>query len=205
MSSLLFPTIPTLTFDVVRYPEWHTEKQMALSAKRSTLAYMLYPTIHFEYQYSVLRDDLAVSQLKAIYGLFMACKGSYDTFLFQDPDFSAFASTNQQQFGVGDGTTKTFQLVAYFQNTGGPGYGEIIQNLNGAPVIYANGTVQSSGYTLGATGIVTFTTAPAAGVVLTWSGSFYYRCAFDEDKLDLAKFMNQWWTIKKLPFTTVKL
>jgi len=205
MTSLVYPTLPTLTYDVLRTPMWHTESQSALSGKRSTLAYMQYPLIHFEHIYSVLRDDLTVSQLKAIVGLFNACKGHFDTFLFQDPDFNTFAAYQQQKFGVGDGTTTAFQLVAYYQNSSGPGYAEIIQNLNGTPTIYANGVTQTSGFTIGATGIVTFTTAPASGTTLAWSGSFYYRCAFDEDQLDLSKFMNQWWQIKKLPFTSVKL
>jgi len=205
MTSFVYPTLPGLTFDVLRTPMWHTESQSALSGKRSTLGYMQYPLIHFEHIYSVLRDDLTLSQLKAIVGLFNACQGRYGTFLFQDPDFNTFTAANAQQFGLGNGTTTLFQLVALYQNSGGPGYGEIVQNLNGTPTIYSNGTAITTGFSIGPTGIVTFSTAPASGAVLTWSGSFYYRCAFDEDQLDLTKFMNQWWTIKKLPFTTVKL
>lgn len=205
MTSFVYPVLQGLTFDVLRTPQWHTEKQAALSGKRSTLAYMRYPLIHFEHVYSVLRDDLTLSQLKQIVGLFNACQGSFDTFLFTDPDFNTFTAANQQQIGIGDGTTKVFQLVAYYQNSGGPGYGELVQNVNGTPTIYVNGAAQGSGYALGPTGIVTFNTAPASGATINWSGSFYYRCAFDEDKLDLSKFMNQWWAIKKLPFTSVKL
>lgn len=202
MSSLVFPVLSGLTYDVARTPMWHTEIQSALSGKRSTLAYMQYPLIHFEVEFSILRDDLASSDVKAIVGLFNALQGGYDTFLFSDPDFN---TATLQSFGTGDGSTTSFQLTAFYQNTGGPGYGEIVQNLNGTPAIYKSGALQGSGYTVGTSGIVTFTTAPASGVALTWSGGFYYRCAFDEDKLQLTKFMNKWWNIKKLPFTSVKL
>jgi len=215
MTSFVYPTLPGLTFDVVRTPMWHTEKQVALSGKRSTMAYMQYPLIHFELVYSLLRDDISTSELKALVGLFNACQAGYDTFLFVDPDFNTFAPANAQQFGIGNGTAGPFQIVAFYQNSGGPGYGEIIQNGNnsgslgwGGAILYDNGsTISSSNYTIGATGLVTFGAGhfPAAGHALTWSGSFFYRCAFDDDKLELAKFMSQWWALKKIPFTTVKL
>jgi uncharacterized protein (TIGR02217 family) len=214
MTSLVYPTLPGLTFDVVRTPMWHTEAQRALSGKRSTFAYMLYPLIHFELTYSWLNDQvntyIATSALKQLVGLFNQCMGQYDTFLFNDPDFNTVLPTAPQQFGVGDGATKLFQIVAFYQNAGGPGYGEIVQNFSGAPTIYLNGVAQAGGYILGPTltipaGAVQFTNAPGNGVVISWSGSFLYRCAFDEDKLDLTKFMNQWWSAKKVPFTSVKL
>lgn len=45
-------------------------------------------------------------------------------------------------------------------------------NFTAGPDFYANGTKLTSGYTFsGATGEVTFTAAPAAGVILTWTGS----------------------------------
>lgn len=208
MSSLVFPALQGLTFDVTRTPLWHTEVQMALSGKRSTMAYQQYPLIHFELVFSILRDDITTSDVKALVGLYNAVQGSYDTFLFVDPDFNTFGSSNPQVFGTGNGTAGPFQLVASYQNSSGPGYAEIIQNINGTPTLYDNGTlITSSNYTIGATGLVTFGTGhfPVSGHTLTWQGSFWYRCAFDEDKLDLIKFMNQWWSIKKLPFTSVKL
>jgi uncharacterized protein (TIGR02217 family) len=206
VSSFVFPTLQGLTFDVTRTPLWHTEVQIALSGKRSTMAYQQYPLIHFELVFSILRDDQATSDVKALVGLFNALQGSYDTFLFVDPDFNTFSSSNQQTFGTVTTGVTTYQLVASYQNSSGPGYGEIIQNINGTPVLYSNGVaISGSTYTIGPTGVVTFSTLPTVGHTLTWSGSFWYRCAFDEDKLDLIKFMNQWWSIKKLPFTSVKL
>lgn len=205
MSSYLFPnTILGLAFPVVRTPLWHTGVQVALSGKQSTIAYQQYPLIHYELNYDVLRDDIATSDAKAIVGLFNAVQGRFDTFLFTDPDFNTIASSAPQTFGTGDGTTTTFQLTASYANSGGPGYSELIQNFNGTPTILDNGSAAGSN-TIGATGIVTFSTAPASGHVLSWYGSFYYRCRFDDDKLDLEKMMNLWWALKSLGFTSVKL
>lgn len=209
MTSLVYPNnILGLSFNCVRTPDWNTLEQRAVSNKRSTVGLQLYPIMHFELDYELLRDDLAPSDLKALVGLFNACKGKYDDFLFQDPDFNIFLPSNQQLFYTADGTVGPFQLVATYQNPSGPGYAELIQNLNGTPVIYGNSVALSNtNYVIGPTGLVTFNAghAPAAGVALTWSGSFFYRCAFDEDKLDLSKFMNQWWAAKKVAFTSIKL
>lgn len=125
MSSLLFPTLPGLTFDVVRTPVWHTERQQALSGKRSTLAYMQYPLIHFELTFSVLRDDVAVSEIKQVVGLFNALQAGYDNFLFTDPDFN---TVSIMQYGTTDGTTLVFPLTAQY-GAGGYGYSELIQNV----------------------------------------------------------------------------
>lgn len=209
MTSFVYPNnILGLSFNCVRTPDWNTDVQKAQSGKRSTVGLMFYPLIHFELDYELLRDDLTTSDLKALVGLFNACKGQFDTFLFQDPDFNFFSPSNQQLFATADGTVGPFQLTATYQNPSGPGYPEMIQNLNGTPVVYGNGVALSnSRYGIGPTGIITFVGGqqPANGVALTWSGSFYYRCAFDEDKLDLSKFMNQWWAAKKVAFTSIKL
>jgi hypothetical protein len=406
MSSFVYPVLSGLTFDVARQYVWNTGVSRAMSGKRSTIAYMQYPLVHFELSYSILRDDLTPSDLKSVMGLLNADKGQYDTFLFSDPDFNTVANMT---FGVTDGVTLTYQITALYENPGGPGQAELIQNFQATPSVYGNrygvgfwelfspvgrtnlllqsqtidnavwadanvsitanataapdttvtadvlvetstsnvahsisqaitvssavttytfsafirsghshailelseasggtqatvwfnnlitgppsvGTIQTganwsnvsavinavgysnwyqaqitatktnaatsvsalvypaivdgqkayvgvvstfslyvwgtqlevgsiatwylptigtqtsqSDYSLGATGLVTFAFTPPANVNLSWSGSFYYRCAFDEDKLDAAKFMTQWWGIKKVPFTSVKL
>jgi hypothetical protein len=202
MSSLVYPVLQGLTFEVMRSPMWHTKKQVALSGKRSTMAYQQYPLQHFELMYSILRDDIATSDLKALVGLFNHLQGSYDTFLFTDPDFHTVTA---QAFGIGTGSAQTYQVTATYANSGGAGGAEIIQNFNGSPLFYDNGALIGS-YTLGPTGQFTPTTPLVSGHTLTWTGSFYYRCAFDDDTIkDLAKFFNYWWTLKKIAFSQVLL
>ena len=210
MSSQIYPTLPGLGFDVKRSYVWKTGIQEALSGKQSAIGYRQYPLVSYELVYNVLRRNVSPDELQAIVGLYNQMKGRYDTFLFTDPDFNTITSGNASQYGVfgtGDGSTLIFQLLATFQNSSGPGGAEIIQNLNGTPVLYDNGsTISAANYSIGATGIVTFGGghAPAAGHTLTWSGSWYYRCRFDEDAIVWTKFMYPYWraTIK---FQSVKL
>ncbi|MEY4713345.1 MAG: hypothetical protein RIS88_2795 [Pseudomonadota bacterium] len=59
-----------------------------------------------------------------------------------------------------------------------------IFDLAGAPSIYlsdpAGLVLQTSGYTINATGSVVFSSAPAAGKKLLWSGGFYHRARFED-------------------------
>jgi uncharacterized protein (TIGR02217 family) len=205
MSSLIYPaSLPGLTYDNVRTPQFKTGVQTALSGKESRIAFQQYPRFRFELVYSWLDDSIAVSHLKALMGLFMAMKGRSDTFLYSDPTFN---SVSAYQFGTGDGVTNQFQLTATYQNVGGPGAPELIQNLNGAPAITKAGVLQStpSQYTLGPTGMVNFVGVPIAGAALAWSGSFYYRCRFVDDELSFSQFMRQWWETKTVALQTITL
>ena len=58
---------------------------------------------------------------------------------------------------------------------------------------------------LGATGIVTCATAPVAGAVLAWTGTFNWLCRFDDDSLDFQQFGTGLWSMDSLKFSTVKL
>jgi uncharacterized protein (TIGR02217 family) len=210
LSSQLYPTLPGLQFNTIRSYQWNTQYKEALSGKQSTISYRQYPLVHFELDYEILRDLISPSEFKAIVGLHNQMRGRWDTFLFTDPDFNTITSGNASQygkFGTGDGSTLVFQLTASYQNSGGPGQAELIQNLNGTPVFYDNGsTISAANYSIGATGIVTFGAghAPASGHSLTWSGSFYYRCRFDEDAIDWKKYLTGRWQAT-VQFTSVKL
>ncbi|HZR02412.1 MAG TPA: DUF2460 domain-containing protein [Burkholderiales bacterium] len=205
MSSFVYPaTLPGLTYNNLRTPIWNTGLQEALSGKESRIAYRRYPLYRFELQYEFLRNNVTPNDLKALWGLFNAVQGKYDTFLYTDPHFN---SVTNEPFGTGDGSTHDFQLVATYQNAGGPGISEIIQNLNGSPVIKDNGVTKTltTDYTLGPTGLVHFITAPTSGHALTWTGSFYYRCRFDDDEMPLMQFMSQLWKTQTVVLRTIKL
>lgn len=200
MSNLIYPsTLKGVTFDGQRTQTWKTDIQDALSGKESAIAYQQFPIYEWLLNYEILDHSLATSELKTLWGLIGAMQGMFDTFLYSDPVFN---TVTDEPFGTGDGVTVAFQLTAKFQNSGGPGVSEIIQNFNGAPVIKKAGVTQTSptNYTLGPTGIVTFTSAPAGAAALTWTGSFYYRCRFLTDAQSFSEFMNKWWTTKSISF-----
>lgn len=90
------------------------------------------------------------SDLKSAFGFFSQMLGSYDTFLYQDPDFN---SVDLYWFATGDGTTNSFNLTAAYQPgaeipqflygpsnmrapIGPAGVPEWVQNTIGAPIIY---------------------------------------------------------------------
>jgi uncharacterized protein (TIGR02217 family) len=220
MSSLIYPTLPGLTFNTIRAPKWKSRVQTAISGKQSAIADQVYPLVQFTLLYDDssgggLRDTGApgftgTSEIKALVGFFDQMMGRYDTFLFTDPEFNAVTA---QQFGTGDGTTELFAITAVYGNPSGAGAPELIQNFNGTPNLYSNGTlINPSTYTLGpsvspavAAGYVLFAGAPASGAVLTWTGSFYYRCRFDEDSYEWTKNMLAIWSLKRISFTSVLL
>lgn len=207
MSSLVFPTgFLGLLFVQQRTPIWNAQIQVSPSGKETRISRRASPLMKFELGFELLRDDAAVSvsDFKRVVGFFNAVQGSYDTWLYTDPHFNAVTA---QQFGTGDGTSTTFQVTATYKDATGVGWPEIVQNFNGTPQIYKAGVLQTVGthYTLSGTGVVTWVTAPAAAAALTWTGSFYYRCRFTEDTLDVSEFVNRWWSMKKLAFQSVKL
>lgn len=136
MSGLVYPAnLPGLTWGSTRSPVFNTGVQAALSGKESRIAYQLYPMTEFELQYELLRDYVFPSDLKALVGLFMACKGKYDTFLYSDP---AFNTVSFMYMATTDGVATAFQTLAAYANNGGAFGEEIIQNFNGVPVYYLN-------------------------------------------------------------------
>jgi hypothetical protein len=77
---------------------------------------------------------------------------------------------------------------------------------NVAAEVYVNGAPAAG--TLSATGVYTFTTAPASGAMLTWDGTFQYLCQFTDDTLkDLGrvnKNANGWiWSCASIDFESV--
>ncbi len=205
MSSQVFPTGQLgLEFYQQRTPQWSTRRQESVSGKETTITNRAYPRIVFELSYEFLRDDTAVSDLKILVGFFNSMSGSYDTFLYTDPYFNTVTAQN---FGTGDGATKVFQLSAIYKDSTGYGSAEAIQNLNGAPLIYVGGVLKTltTDYTISGTGVVTFVTAPAVSAAITWTGSFYYRCRFENDEMDLNEMWSKAWSLKKLKFRSVKL
>jgi uncharacterized protein (TIGR02217 family) len=188
MSNSVFPSLPGLSIVVSRFPRWKTKVQTAVSGHELRAAFMAHPKYTFRLSYEVLRAG-AEAELETIVGFFNARQGAYDNFLFTDADDNAVAN---QGFGTGDGATRSFQLTRSFG-----GHTEPVMNLNGAPTIKVGG-VETSAYTIDALGLVTFTVAPANGAALTWSGAYYYRCRFLDDWLDLERFLERLWQLKKV-------
>jgi uncharacterized protein (TIGR02217 family) len=158
---------------------------------------MTYPLRKYSLSYEVLRAG-AEAELQTLEAFFNACYGSHDTFLYSDPDDNA---VTDQNFGTGNGSNMTF----YLARTRGS-FTEPVQSSNGTPTIKVNGVTKTPGtdYSISAAGAVVFTTAPASGAALTWTGSYYWRCKFKQDAAEFDQFLADLWQLQRLEFRTVK-
>ena len=74
----------------------------------------------------------------------------------------------------------------------------------GQPSITAAGTyIDPSAYSI-SNGGVTFTTPPASGAALQWTGYFGFLCRFDDDSAEFEQFMSQLWRAKSVKFRSVR-
>jgi uncharacterized protein (TIGR02217 family) len=197
MSDAIYPTLPGITWSFIRTPIWKTQIQTTQSGRELRAAQMSYPLYKYTLTYDVLRSDPAFVELQTLIAFFNARSGSFDSFLFTDPDDS---TATAQVFGIGDGSTKAFQLIKSFG-----GYTEPVIAVHAVTQVTINGSATAAYTVNNDTGILTFTTAPAASASLAWSGSFYYRCRFMADTYDFEKFMQNLWLMQKLDFQTCKL
>lgn len=196
MSNSVLPSFPGLAWNVVRKPIFNTVTKKSVSMREFRASLTAYPLYQYKLTYEVLRARSALTEMQQLAGFFMQRSGSFDTWLYTDPDDNTVTA---QGFGTGDGTTLAFQLVRSFG-----GFTEPVYDLNGSPSIYKAGTLQSSGVTISSTGLVTFTVAPTPGQALTWTGSYYFRCRFLADQLEFNQFMKQFWELRTMEFITVK-
>jgi hypothetical protein len=72
----------------------------------------------------------------------------------------------------------------------------------GGPNVFVNGA--PSLYTFTAPNQITFSSAPASGAILTWTGNFGYQCRFLDDQLDFENFMQGAWAMNSLKFRSIR-
>jgi uncharacterized protein (TIGR02217 family) len=122
-------------------------------------------------------------QVAALIAFFRARRGRAYGFRFKDwTDFQGTA----QMIGTGNGSLKMFPLVKNYAS-GGIIEGRLITRpVTGTVKVYRNGVLATSGVTVDhGTGVVTFTTAPAAGVIVTADFEFDVPTRFDTDQMDI--------------------
>lgn len=207
MSSAVFPALPGLTWNITRTPQFSTKIQQAVGGRRIAAAFQPYPIRKWTLEYEFLRAYTPVggspfTEWQTLEGFFNARQGSFDTFLFDDPEDD---TATAMIFGTGNGSQTAFQLGRTLG-----GFFEFVYNVygatfSGAPAIYNNAVLQTAGvdYNLSASGVVTFTSAPAGGHSLTWTGTFRWRCAFEQDATEFNMFAQHFWAAKSVSFLSV--
>ncbi|NCC03452.1 MAG: TIGR02217 family protein [Proteobacteria bacterium] len=133
------------------------------------------------------------SQLDLLIAFFRARKGKAYGFRFKD--WTDYKATGQL-LGTGDGATKTFQLVKTYASGAGSETRTITKPVLGTVVPYLGGVKQTSGWSINtATGVLTFTVAPAQGVAVTADFEFDVPVRFDTDSMEatIENFnINEW-------------
>lgn len=197
MSSDVYPDLPGLDWPIRKAIVTNTQVRSTPSGREWRSSMMVVPRYRYTLTYEFLRDAAALAEYQALFGFVERRQGAYDSFLFTDPHDNAVTA---QAFGTGDGSTVAWPLV---RTLGGSTMR--VFSLNGAPSIYKAGVLQTSGYTVDLnTGLVTFGTAPAAGVALTWTGAYYQRVRFDGDSLEFDNFMTGFWRTGQVKLISVK-
>lgn len=196
MSNAIFPVLAGVKKGGRRRtPIWKTKIQTSVSDREVRTTYGSYPRWQYALPFEYLRSSEQQQDWQTLAGFFNARNGNFDSWLYDDPDDNAVVN---QVFGVGDGVTKTFRLARAFGN-----FIEPIKAVNGIPTFTGNGSAVFPDVNE-MEGTVTFETAPAEGLVLAWSGKFYFRCRFVESKVEFTKLMQGFWAAGKLEFITLK-
>ena len=132
-------------------------------------------------RYNVAHGVKTKAQLDALIAFFRARKGRAYGFRFKDwTDYQA----SLQTLGTADGIATQFQLMKNYVSGSILEPRTIKKPVAGTVQVYKNAVLQTSGVSVDTTtGLVTFSTAPAAGAVITASFEFDVPVRFDTDKL----------------------
>ena len=213
MTLPIFPTLPGLTFTVVKAPGFKTLVQSAPNEYEVRLPQTINPVWRWTLIYDFLHDFFwgsftTVSELRTLMGFMNGQLGQANSFLFTDPDDNSVgpalvsASPNvplAELQTVTDGAGNYFSPIQ--RTLDGITY-EDITDLNGAITVYADGVLQtSSNYTVEGPGLA-IPGQSFMGLYLNWTGggnparpvtaqfNFYFRVRFADDSLDFEKFLN---------------
>ncbi len=207
------PTLVQLQgFSVKKTPVWATTVPIAISGTETQILTQAFPLWAFELTYELLRTKTQnitpdtqwrnFVEYEQIAVLFLACKGQYGRFFFQDPSDCSRAG---QLIGIGNGVWTDFRLVRTF------GYGSLAFtepvgaiDLSQTITVYLDGVVAAGWSILDDLQTIQFTSAPGADVQITIDFHYLFYCRFLEDVVDFEEFMNDLHTLRSLRFRSTK-
>lgn len=132
-------------------------------------------------RFNVAHGVKTKAQLDALIAFFRARKGRATGFRFKD--WSDYSATNSA-IGTGNDSATTFQLKTSYSSGSITESRSITKPVAGSVTIYVDAVEQLSGVSVDTTtGIVTFSSAPAGGEVITADFEFDVPVRFDTDRL----------------------
>lgn len=201
MTNYILPDFQGWSIEKTKTPYWKTNIYEAESGLETRIQKWSFPRYKIRLNYNFMTDNsvksvsLTKGELEKLQGFFHSVGGPFEDFLFKD---DVENSVEKQSFGIGNGIAKQFQLVRSL-----PNWVEPIRGIVEAPKIYIDG-VETTAFTFDNYGLIVFDEAPAEYAVLTWSGTYYFRCRFEDDELELSRTWDGLWERIELNLITVK-
>jgi uncharacterized protein (TIGR02217 family) len=161
----------------------------------------------YDVAYGIRRaDDLA-----AVVAFFEARGGRLHGFRYKDwADYksalpSQAVTSTDQQIGTGTGSQKTFQLVKRYASGAQVWVRTIAKPVTGNVRVALGMVEQMSGWTVDTTtGLITFTSAPAGGVIVRAGFEFDVPVRFDSDTLDVTLDFERLGSITSIPLLEIR-
>ncbi|NTV01937.1 MAG: DUF2460 domain-containing protein [Chlorobiaceae bacterium] len=201
MSDFLFPTLPGLEWGGTKEPKFSTQISPHVSGREVRASNYAYPIWTWELSYEFLRAG-AEAELQTLMGFFLARSGSFDTFLYDDPD------ENNALTGVVMGTGDNTQTKWSFYKTYA-GFTEPCGYVDQSTIrVYFNSgsgpQLQLTGWTFTSPNQISFSIPVPLGTTIIADYTWYYRVRFGEDAQSYAQFMFQLWELNKVTLQSVK-
>jgi uncharacterized protein (TIGR02217 family) len=158
-------------------PEFSTEVIQLGSGHEKRQQNWQYPRERWNVAYGVKDESL----LRLLIAFFYARKGRAIGFRFKNHDDYTGVG---EEIGTGDGSTDEFQLVKTYESGGETLVRKICKSVVGSVHIYIDSVEQFSGWSVdNTTGLVSFTSPPSSGEVITADYEFDVPMRFDTDHL----------------------
>lgn len=139
----------------------------------------------WDIRYTILDTEETNGDFRAVIALFRAHFGSLHPFPFKD--WGDYQLTNER-IGTGDGSDTAFQIIKTYDPSqillASPGSRTYVRDIylpRSGLVVKVNNVTKTltTDYTIGSTGIITFTVAPSNGHAITVTGEFDVPVRFD--------------------------
>jgi hypothetical protein len=207
VSNVLFPELPGLEWDASITPMFNTKIMTSINGRELRASFQAAPKYEISLSYAFLRENKGRKELQQLQGFYLERRGAFDSFLYKMPDDNQFDCTF-----VGDGATTSFQLYKDMYtsqlplgNTEEQMVGEVDPNMwNQIPVKPMWDANTSKPMWNAATAKITsdgkyiLSQPLEAGIEITISGTYFYRCRFKDDTQQYVNFMHKLWKANKV-------
>lgn len=154
-------------------------------------------------KYDISANITSKSKIEELLSFFKARRGRAYGFRFKDwNDYSAI----KENIGTGDGSKVDFQLIKTYSSGSEIYTKEIKKPADGTVKVYVDDIEMLSGWTIDiATGVITFSIAPAVDATIEGDFEFDIPVRFNHDSLDISMKSVNSGQIEKIELVEIKL